>query len=178
MIAPRFTADELDAAADAWGCNCGPGSVAAICGLTLDEVRPRFSGHGFDAKRYTNPTMMYGVLNAIGRPWQRVPTSQLGGAAGHMPSWGLCRIQWHGPWTDSSANPRWAYRHTHWIGSAKRKSDGSIGIFDVNAMRATTAGDGWTTLADWERHIRPHITDGIPRATGGWHVTHAIEVQR
>lgn len=174
----RFTADDLDRAHATWHCNCGPGSVAAILDLTLDEVRPSFSAAGFDVKRYTNPTMMFEVLTACGRPWQRVQTSRLSGSAAHMPQWGLFRIQWQGPWTHTDANPRWAYRHTHWIGAAKRQSDGSIGVFDVNAMRATQAGDGWVALADWESVIRPAITAEIPRATGGWHITHAIEVRR
>lgn len=177
MIPPRFTADDLDRASDAWGCNCGPGSVAAICGLTLNDVRLIFMAAGFDAKRYTNPTMMYEVMNAVGRTWQRVKTSQLSGAAAHMPWWGLCRIQWQGPWTHTDANPRWAYRHTHWIGAAKRKADGGIGVFDINAMRATETGAGWTSLEDWSVHIAPSITAGISRASGGWHITHALEVE-
>ena len=169
-IVTRFTADDLDRANDAWGCNCGPGSVAAICGLTLDEVRPLFAAAGFDAKRYTNPTMMFEVLNAVGKPWQ------LSRVAAHVPRWGLCRIQWHGPWTHADANPRWAYRYAHWIGAAIRRSDDVIGVFDVNAMRSTETGQGWTSLADWEARIRPVITAEIRRASGGWHITPAIEV--
>lgn len=177
-MTPRFTFEDMDRANAVWGANCGPTSVAAICGLTLDEVRPYFAAAGFDAKRYTNPKMMHEVLNAIGRPWQRVKTSQPSGAAAHMPWWGLCRIQWHGPWTDPGANPRWAYRQTHWIGAAKRKEDGSIGVYDCNAMAPSADGSGWTSLEAWSEIIAPWIIRGIPRATGGWHVTHAIEVGR
>jgi hypothetical protein len=36
----RFTLDEAQAAADTWGMNCGPGAIAAVLGLTLDELRP------------------------------------------------------------------------------------------------------------------------------------------
>jgi len=67
VTAPRYTADDLEAAADAWGCNCSPGSAAAVLGFTLDEVRDLFTVAGFDPKRYTNPTMMVAVLNAVGR---------------------------------------------------------------------------------------------------------------
>ncbi len=176
MTAIRFTLADLEAASNAWGCNCGPAAIAAICGLTLDEVRPHLQG--FDEKRYTNPTMMFAALNSIGRPWQRVRTSGLSGGAALMPWWGLCRIQWHGPWTDPGANPKWAYRQTHWIGAAKRKTDGSIGIFDVNSVAHTPDNAGWTSLEAWADIIVPWIVAGIPRATGGWHVTHAIEVER
>lgn len=169
---PRFTLADLERANDEWGCNCGPGALAAICDLTLDEARRHIVG--FDTKRYTSPTMMFSALQSVGRPWQRVQTSQLSGAAAHMPWWGLCRIQWHGPWTAEGANPRWAYRQTHWIGAAKRKLDGAIGVFDVNAMGN---GTGWCSLEDWSAVVAPSLTSNIKRATGGWHITHAIEIE-
>jgi hypothetical protein len=181
MTAPRFTLADLERASESWGCNCGPTALAAIAGLTLDEVRPHLQG--FDDKRYTNPTMMFGALQSIGRPWQRIRTSPLSGAAAHMPWWGLCRIQWHGPWTAEGANPRWAYRQTHWIGAAKRKTDGGligvgdIGVFDVNCVNETP-DSGWVSLEDWQCSVVPFITADIPRASGGWHITHAIEVER
>jgi hypothetical protein len=174
VIPPRFTLADLERASADWGCNCGPAALAAICGLTLDEARAHLQG--FDDKRYTNPTMMFAALNSVGRPWQRVRTSELSGAAAHMPWLGLCRIQWQGPWTATGANPRWAYRHTHWIGAAKRKTDGGIGVFDVNCVHEAP-GSGWVSLQDWTNTIAPHLTRDIPRATGGWHITHAIEVE-
>lgn len=169
MSALRFTLCDLECASVAWGCNCGPAALAAIVGLTLDEVRPHLIG--FDTKRYTNPKMMFAALNSIGRPWQRIRTPA------HMPTWGLCRIQWQGPWTHSDANPRWAYRQTHWIGAAKRKADDSIGVFDVNCVNETP-GAGWVSLQDWSSVVVPSLTSEIPRATGGWHITHALEVER
>ena len=48
---PRFTAEAADRAYDEWGANCGPGAIAAICGLTLDELRPHMGD--FEGKRYT-----------------------------------------------------------------------------------------------------------------------------
>lgn len=176
MTPVRFTLSDLERASDAWGANCGPAALAAICGLTLDEVRPHLQG--FDEKRYTNPTMMFAALNSIGRSWQRIRTSQLSGAAAHMPRWGLCRIQWEGPWTGPGVPMRARYRHTHWIGAAKRTSDASIGVFDVNSVAHTPDNTGWSSLEAWADIIVPWIVADIPRATGGWHVTHAIEVQR
>src|ERR1700753_3352718 len=60
MITP-FSLVDLEAAHESWGCNCGPGAVAAICGLTLDAVRALF-GPEFEAKGYTNPTLMVQAL--------------------------------------------------------------------------------------------------------------------
>lgn len=170
-MTPRFTAADVERANAEWGCNCGPSAIAAIYGLTLDEVRahmPNFPG-------YTSPSLMVSTLNRLGRPWQRVKTSSLSGAAAQMPWWGLCRIQWQGPWTQSGVNPRWAYRHTHWVGAAKRKDNGAIGIWDVNALGN---GTGWCSLLDWTNIVAPCLTADIKRATGGWHITHAIEVEQ
>lgn len=171
MMLPRFTLEDADRAHAEWGCNCGPSALAAITGLTLDQVRPHMIG--FDDKRYTNPAMMFNALTAIGTPWQRIRTSPLSGGAAHMPWWGLCRIQWQGPWTATGASPRWAYRYTHWVGAAKRKTTGAIGVFDVNALNN---GSGWCSLDDWSNVVVPLLTADIPRATGGWHITHALEV--
>ena len=57
---------DLERAAREWGANCGPAAIAEISGLTLDELRPHMDAFGFDRKRYTNPTMMFGVLDSIG----------------------------------------------------------------------------------------------------------------
>jgi hypothetical protein len=170
---PRFTFDNLCAANDSWGCNCGPGSVAAILGLTLDEVRQQFTAAGFDAKRYTNPTMMFEVLKASGRSW----TWSSVRVADKRPAWpryGLARIQWEGPWTQPGVPIRARYRQTHWVGVAT-KSTGDVGVFDINALGN---GSGWCALADWSSVLVPFILADVKRASGGWHITHAIEVSR
>jgi hypothetical protein len=170
----RFNLADVERANAEWGCNCGPAALAAICGLTLDEARPHMGD--FESKRYTNPTLMFAALQSVGLPWQRVKTSALSDSAARMPWWGLCRIQWQGPWTSSGAPPRWAYRQTHWIGAAKRKTDGGIGVFDINCVH-DAPGSGWVAFQDWAVHIVPSITAEIRHATGGWHITHAIEVE-
>jgi len=60
---PKFSAADAERAADEWGMNCGPGAIAAIFGLTLDQVRP-FMGD-FERKRYTNPTLMFDTLHRL-----------------------------------------------------------------------------------------------------------------
>lgn len=179
MTALRFTLADLEAANDAWGCNCGPGALAAICGLTLDEVRPHF---GARFPGYANPTAMFAALYLAGR---RIDLLRRTSATEQLwPRWGLCRIQWQGPWTQPGVNPRWAYRHTHWVGASRlQPPDGSEGpatvcVWDVNQLGAPLNGDGWAPIAWWTARTVPELTRGIPRATGGWHITHAIEVTR
>lgn len=163
---PRFTADDAQRAYDAWGSNCGPGALAAIAGLTLEEVRPHLQG--FDAKRYTNPTMMFGALDSIGRPWSKVATPIT------WPCWGLVRVQWHGPWMRPGVPMRARYRHTHWVGACS--SPGTIAVFDINAIGN---GSGWCSLKDWGEILVPWLLkECVPRADGDWTLTHAIEVER
>lgn len=168
--APRFTEDDADRAYQEWGCNCGPGALAAITGMTPDEVRPHIPG--FDAKRYTNPSMMEKALRSIGRPWR---------CAGALPwpAYGLVRIQWEGPWTLPDVPIVARYGYTHWIGAATT-STGIVGldqvdVFDINCMNN---GTGWVSLGDWKDFVAPYLTKEIPRANGKWHITHAIEVER
>ncbi len=169
MILPKFTAEEMDRANEVWGANCGPGAIAAICGLTLDELRPLMGD--FEGKHYTNPTLMFEVLQRIG-----VRFRYRGGYLGmqNWPTWGLARIQWEGPWTADGVPIRARYRHTHWVGVCARDA-ADVGIFDVNAM---ANGTGWCSLADWRTGIVPYIlAECVPRASGGWHITHAVEIE-
>ena len=166
---PRFTLADLEAANDAWGCNCGPGALAAICEMTLDEAR-RHVGSEFERKRYTNPTLMLAALRSTGMRWSSISVPRESRTA--WPLWGLCRIQWEGPWTKPGVPMRARYRYTHWIGAASR----GAGIFDVNAL---ANGSGWCSLEDWSAILAPALATGHDkRATGGWHITHAIEVAR
>ena len=153
---------DMNRANSEWGANCGPGALAAIMGMTLDEVRPHMGD--FESKRYTNPSLMNAALRSIGRPWRKI--------GAEWPTFGLARIQWEGPWTAPGVPMRARYRHTHWVGSWKRP--GLFGVFDINA---TANGSGWCSFDDWRAHIVPWILkECVPRASGGWHVTHGIEV--
>lgn len=166
----RFTEADADAANAEWGCNCGPGALAAITGLTLDEVRPHLTG--FDQKHYTNPTMMWDALNSIGKPWRKIGRDDHSRGA-VWPIYGLVRIQWEGPWTQPGVPMRVRYRYTHWVGSWITSARGH-GIFDINCMNN---GSGWCARSDWEATIVPAITAQYPRASGKWHVTHGVEVE-
>ena len=174
MMWPQFTLADVERANAAWGANCGPTALAAICGLTLDEVRPHMGD--FESKRYTNPTLMFAALRSTGRPWRRVGIHLIEtlGLASAWPRWGLCRIQWEGPWTQPGVPAAARYRNTHWVGAAYHVERG-MGVWDVNAL---ANGTGWVAMADWEHVVVPSILETYPRASGGWHITHAIEVDR
>ncbi len=166
----RFTPADFEAANAEWSANCGPSALAAICGLTLDEVRAHMPS--FEAKRYTNPTMMFDALRSVGVRWTALRQGE-SGAALPWPSYGLCRIQWEGPWTQPGVPIRARYRYTHWIGAAREPRGDEMGVWDVNAL---ANGTGWCDRENWAAVLVPHLTADIKRASGGWHVTHAIEV--
>jgi hypothetical protein len=159
---PPFTEADAEKAYDDWGANCGPAALAAILHVGLEVVRLHL--RGFDAKRYTTPTMMFEALVSLGPEFQRRSTPT-------WPRYGLARIQWEGPWCGPGVPPAARYRYTHWVGAAQR--NGGQGVFDVNCLNN---GTGWVALDEWERVIVPHLAASHKRATGGWHITHAIEV--
>lgn len=168
----RFTLADAEKASDAWGCNCGPSALAAVTGRTLDEIRPLMGD--FESKRYTNPTLMLDSLNRTGARFWKVEG---------MPTIGLLRIQWEGPWTEPGVPMRVRYRHTHWIAICQPEAyaiwlPGKIGpnagIFDVNAMNS----GGWITYSDWACTLVPWLLkEAVPKANGRWHVTHRIQVE-
>lgn len=161
---PRFTAEDQERAHAEWGSNCGPGSIAAITGLTLDQVRPLMGD--FEQKGYTNPTLMWDVLDRRGIVWRKMK------APLSWPRWGLARIQWHGPWTEPGVPARAAYRHTHWVGACSRPD--SIGVFDINAL---SNGTGWCSLEDWGEVLVPWLLAEVePKSNGQWSLTHVVEV--
>ena len=159
----RITGQEADDAYEAWGCNCGPGAIAAIMGMSLTAVRPYMGD--FERKHYTNPTLMWETLERIGRPWRKVGKS--------WPRFGLARIQWEGPWTEPGVPIKARYRQTHWVASWITVERGH-GVFDINA---TGNGTGWCSFEHWRDVLVPHIITHVPRANGKWHVTHGVEVE-
>src|ERR1041385_598928 len=165
----HFTEADMHAACDEWGANCGPGAIAAICGLSLAELRPHLGD--FEAKRYTNPTLMRSVLDALGLRYRM----SCGNASRVLawPLYGLARIQWEGPWTAPGANPRWGYRQTHWVAAMRIEGEDAPAIFDVNALNA----GGWIRLKHWEELLVPWLLEQcVPRANGRWYITHSVEI--
>lgn len=167
-----FTLADARAATDAWGANCGPGALAAILGLSLDAVHPHLKK--FDQKHYTNPAMMRGALQSL-----KVDHDWKVGRFGLFPRYGLARVQWEGPWTVPGVPVAAAYRHTHWVGSARLDRSVSdphdVKIFDINAICV----GGWIDLPQWSAQLVPWLLKQCePKASGGWWLTHAVEIRK
>ncbi len=161
-IAPRpllFSAEDAQAAHDAWSFNCGPAALCAVLELTPEQIREHLID--FHGKGYMNPSAMYRTLDGLGVDWRGVRPG--------WPRFGLARIQWHGPWTGPRVPRKVAYRYTHWVGSAL----GGHSVFDMNAM----GEGGWIPYMEWATELVPLILrEGVPRANGHWSITHAIEI--
>ena len=157
-----FTEEESEAAWKEWNCNCGPAALAFALQVNLDAVRGSIPG--FEEKGYTSPTMMKQALANLGRQCRERPTGEP-----HLfcPEIALVRVQWTGPWTAKDANPKWAYRATHWICCWRERDFGSL-VFDING--------GISSFARWRLDIVPAIVASIKRADGGWYATHVWEV--
>lgn len=156
----RFDGDAAQHAGDEWGFNCGPGSIAAILDLTPAEVRPHLGD--FEKKRYTNPTLMFEILNRIGAKWKKREKV--------WPRYGLVRVQWEGPWTAPGAPMMARYRHTHWVGAQRFGRAADIWVFDINAAYF----GGWIPFAEWSNQLVPWLLNECePKASGKWHITHA-----
>jgi len=175
----RFSLADVECANAEWRCNCGPAALAAICGLTLDEVRALF---GPNWPGYTNPTAMFAALRASGATHHELRRTSASEQL--WPHWGLCRIQWDGPWMARNVPAVARYQRTHWVGVSRLiLQDGTVSapnvcIWDVNQLGPPLNGDGWAPLAWWRSRVVPRLTSEVRRATGGWHITHAIEVER
>lgn len=173
-LALRFDEQDLENAAEEWGCNCGPSALAAVAGLTLEEVRPHMDG--FDRKRYTNTRMMFAALDSIGANWNKVRVPFV-----WWPSWGLVRVQWEGPWSEPGQPWYKRQRHSHWVGSWVEFPADSGGhlrtwVFDMNAIGLALGG--WIGLQEWEDSVVPWLLSQCePEADGQWSVTHAIRVR-
>lgn len=166
---PKFSADDTERAADQWGCNCGPGAIAAIMGMTLDDVR--FFMGDFEKKHYTNPTLMFQTLDGIS--WNGLCEDWTKRSDLDWPDYGLARIQWEGPWTKPGVPMRARYRYTHWVGTCRRGAE--VGVWDINMLGN---GTGWGSLEHWRTILVPWLLKELhPKADGKWHITHSIEVE-
>ena len=170
----RFTLDEAQRAADEWNLNCGPASIAAVLGLTLENLRPHLGD--FEQKGYTNPTLMWEILRNLKAPVIRVVNREP-----QWPAYGLARVQWEGPWTAPGVPMRVRYRHTHWVGVCSDARGWTTPgwaeprIFDVNCMCV----GGWVSLSEWSGAVVPWLVKQCePRANGNWHLTHSVEIER
>lgn len=162
-----FTEAEAQAAYDEWGCNCGPAALAFALRTKLDGVRMLIPD--FDKKRYTSPGMMKAALKNAGIGFMAVTFGTKWQPYLFDDKTALVRVQWTGPWTAPGANPKWAYRQTHWIATwlektMRNESSRATMVFDCNG--------GIRSFDSWEREIVLLLTKHTPRADGGWFPTH------
>lgn len=178
----RFTEADANEAFDVWGANCGPAAIAAIAGMSLQELRPHLCD--FEQKRYTNPTLMWRILGRLGIKYDYrtfLPWESERSHISPWPNFGLARVQWEGPWTAPGVPMAARYRHTHWVASARleeiclTKGYAELqGVFDVNCMSV----GGWVGLSTWTDSVVPWLLKHCePKASGHWHITHSVEVQ-
>lgn len=158
-----FTEEESKQAFEEWGANCGPNALAFVLRVPLAKVRGLIPG--FEEKRYTSPTMMKTALSAFGTEFSiQNPDVREMFRLSIASAIQLVRVQWCGPWTDPGANPKWAYRATHWIAAWGSRDNPRESVFDVNG--------GIMPFESWKKEIVPAITGSIPRADGDWFPTH------
>lgn len=158
LVELPFSQADSQAAYDEWGANCGPNALAVAIGRHINDVRALLPG--FEGKRYTNPSMMKHALELADHQFVDIKPAATHTMFTDVPC--LVRIQWCGPWTAQGANPKWAYRQTHWI--VTWIDDFVHYVFDVNG--------GARTYASWEAEIVSLLTGSIPRANGEWFPTH------
>ncbi len=156
----RFDVDAANAAGDAWRFNCGPGAIAALLSLTPDEVRPHLGD--FETKGYMNAPMVMAALRSLDKPFRVIPDG--------WPRFGLVRIQFEGPWMEPGVPFGARCWHTHWIAVVSERGIPQQ-VFDINGTCS-----GWLPYDEWAYELVPWLIRDKKRATGGWHLTHRIEV--
>jgi len=167
-----WTPEEGDRLWDEWRFNCGPAALCAVTTLTPQQLRPHMLD--FEHKGYTSPTLMRDVLKKL-RVEIGIKSRYLKPAGDVLPwpRFGLARVQWDGPWCKSGVPMAARYRHTHWVASYRPRDREHL-VFDVNA----TCVGGWVSYREWSLGLVPWLLkEAEPKATGGWWLTHAIEVR-
>ena len=156
-----FTSKELEDAREQWDCNCGPAALACMLGLKPNDVRDRIPG--FLEKRFTNPTMMQEAVRSFGLRLEKIRNEE-------TLHYGICRIQFDGPWCHPGVPPGAAYQRTHWIGALW--DPGSPGekqwVYDVNS--------GWETLDVWSLGTARELAACHRRGNGKFFPTHKWEL--
>lgn len=155
-----FHCDEMNRAVKELNFNCGPTALAVILGMNPFDIPAHLPD--FAAKGYTNTTMMLNALRSLGVPFHY--RDKLSCHNHSLTDYGLCRIQFEGPWYG-----KFAYHHTHWVAAAIFGE--RLEVWDVNQD-----GNGWKPYLYWKDKTVPSLTKDIRRATGAWHCTHRLEL--
>lgn len=172
-----FTPTDMDDANIAWLANCGPGALAALLGVQVMEVRPRFPH--FPEKARTNLTQMQ---EAMGRSRRETPAPPVELApAGPFPRIeraAMVQIQWTGRWTSPAANARYAWadmlKNSHWTAARMTPAHG-LWVYDVNFNIDGPVSGGWMPVAAWERNIAPSMIKEKKSRTG-WYAKEILHL--
>ena len=103
----KFTESDSERASKEWNATCGPHSIAAALGLTLEQVRPALANY----KGWMSPTQMTEALHAL----DVFPKAILSRLKTMDLCEGINRVQWEGKWLNPGVPARVAYFHTHWV---------------------------------------------------------------
>lgn len=151
-----FTDEDSERANEEWGANCGPHSIAAALGLSLDVARTLMPD--FEGKGYTNPTMVRGALERAG-----IKYLLLKGLHSEDLCEGINRVQWEGPWLKPGVPPGAAYWHTHLVASAN-------GYVFCTCMPERL----WYPVRRWKHALELLC---LREKYIGWHITHHFQFE-
>ena len=163
MFPLRFSAKDARRAHETKGCNCGPGALAALAGVSLEEaiaLLPGFERNG----RATKPEMLRAALDKLS-----IQYTEIDG----WPNCGFVLLGWLGPCEDGTGG---YHNVAHWIAVSGNS------IFDFNAAlwgRGRKRWYGredqfWCSREEWDREIRPAVMVGM---YGDWRIVCGIEIR-
>ena len=145
-----YTKADSERANKEWKATCGPHSIAAACGKTLDDVRVAMVVAGVKYRGWMSPTQVTQALLALGK---------VSGLTHHLKTDKLCeginRVQWEGKWLNPGVPARVAYFHTHWVAH-----------FGGWVLCTACEPAKWIPAAEW-RHFHLECEPRSP-----FHITH------
>lgn len=150
----RFTAADSNHAHADWGANCGPHSLAAALGRSLEEIQRDMP---FEFRGFMSPTEITKTIQVVQPEFQKPVrhyegTKELGN--------GINRIQWEGPWLDPGKPPALAYRYTHYVAH-----------FDGWVLCTLCRTAGWIPADFWRDALR------FLHDKESFHITHHWNLQ-
>lgn len=168
----KYKAADSQRAWNEWGANCGPHSIAAACGLTLDEVKGALLNFpGWMSPRHLKDTLLrlkwvhrdefVGPKSTVDFIWRKQRNEARIIRPGNRM---IARIQWEGRWLNPGQPMNLAYRETHWV--AMRND---------HVLDTVICAVQWVEKKDWLERIEDFCKkEGYP----GWHFTDFLHLQK
>ena len=145
---------ESDRCHDEWKASCGHHSIAAVCEVTLEDVRKAVT----HTKGWMNPTNVAATLRTLGFPFTLTK-----GLKTKEPTTGINRIQFEGEWLNPGKPASVAYFYTHWVGMR----NGCI-------LDTVIDQSQWLPVNAWAGAIDAYASEG---RYSGWHITHQYLIE-